>query len=89
MSEEMSSKNSNNSDIEVIGPEDLEDSPPPQDTAEADTGSEEAEAKEASPEVSGAGDQETEAIGEVKETVEQRHCSLLKCTRRCREVLQP
>ena len=70
MSEEMSSKNSNNSDIEVIGPEDLEDSPPPQDTAEADTGSEEAEAKEASPEVSGAGDQETEAIGEVKETEE-------------------
>lgn len=70
MSEEMSSKNSNNSDIEVIGPEDLEDSPPPQDTAEADTGSEEAEAKEASPEVSGAGDQETEAIGEVKDTKE-------------------
>jgi len=68
MSEEMSSKNSNNSDIEVIGLEDLEDSPPPQDTAEADTGSEEAEAKEASPEVSGAGDQETEAIGEVQET---------------------
>ena len=43
MSDEMSSKNSNNSDIEVIGPEDLEESPPPQepgseaagDTAEA------------------------------------------------------
>jgi len=68
MSEEMSSKNSNNSDIEVIGLEDLEDSPPPQDTVEADTGAEEEEAKEASPEVSGAGDQETEAIGEVKET---------------------
>lgn len=68
MSEEMSSKNSNNSDIEVIGLEDLEDSPPPQYTAEADTGAEEDEAKEASPEVSGAGDQETEAIGEVKET---------------------
>lgn len=71
MSEEMSSKNSNNSDIEVIGPEDLEDSPPPQDTAEADTQPEEAEeeseVKEASPEVSGSGDQETEAIGEVKE----------------------
>ena len=71
MSEEMSSKNSNNSDIEVIGPEDLEDSPPPQDTAEADTkpedAQEETEVKEASPEVSGSGDQETEAIGEVKE----------------------
>jgi len=71
MPEEMSSKNSNNSDIEVIGPEDLEDSPPPQDTAEADTKPEEAEeegeVKEASPEVSGSGDQETEAIGEVKE----------------------
>jgi len=64
----MSSKNSNNSDIEVIGLEDLEDSPPPQDTVEADTGAEEEEAKEASPEVRGAGDQETEAIGEVKET---------------------
>jgi len=74
MPEEMSSKNSNNSDIEVIGPEDLEDSPPPQDlaeAAEADTKPEEAEeegeVKEASPEVSGSGDQETEAIGEVKE----------------------
>ena len=71
MSEEMSSKNSNNSDIEVIGPEDLEDSPPPQDTTEADTKPEDAqveiEVKEASPEVSGSGDQETEAIGEVKE----------------------
>ena len=68
MSEEMSSKNSNNSDIEVIGPEDLEDSPPPQDAAEADTkpedAQEETEVKEASPEVSGSGDQETEAIGE-------------------------
>ena len=31
MSEEMSSKNSNNSDIEVIGPEDLEDSPRDED----------------------------------------------------------
>ena len=31
MSDEMSSKNSNNSDIEVIGPEDLEESPPPQE----------------------------------------------------------
>jgi len=71
MSEEMSSKNSNNSDIEVIGPEDLEDSPPPQDTAEADTKPEEAEeeteVKEASPEVTGSGDKETEDIGEVKE----------------------
>jgi len=71
MSEEMSSKNSNNSDIEVIGPEDLEDSPPPQDTAEADTKPEEAEeeteVKEASPEVTESGDQDTEAIGEVKE----------------------
>ena len=34
MSDEMSSKNSNNSDIEVIGPEDLEESPPPQDDTE-------------------------------------------------------
>ena len=34
MSDEMSSKNSNNSDIEVIGPEDLEESPPPQDNTE-------------------------------------------------------
>ena len=30
----MSSKNSNNSDIEVIGPEDLEESPPPTDGTE-------------------------------------------------------
>ena len=34
MSDEMSSKNSNNSDIEVIGPEDLEESPPPTDGTE-------------------------------------------------------
>ena len=37
MSDEMSSKNSNNSDIEVIGPEDLEESPPPTDAAENET----------------------------------------------------
>ena len=57
----MSSKNSNNSDIEVIGPEDLEDSPPPQDSQEeaGESGDKEAEV------TSGEGDQET--IGEVKE----------------------
>ena len=38
MSDEMSSKNSNNSDIEVIGPEDLEESPPPQDDTEPGRG---------------------------------------------------
>ena len=49
MSDEMSSKNSNNSDIEVIGPEDLEESPPPQDTTES--GSEAAgDTAEAAPE---------------------------------------
>ena len=61
----MSSKNSNNSDIEVIGPEDLEDSPPPQDSQEeaGESGDKEAEV------TSGAGDQEgdQETIGEVKE----------------------
>ena len=31
MTDDMSSKNSNNSDIEVINPEDLEESPPPAD----------------------------------------------------------
>ena len=66
MSEEMSSKNSNNSDIEVIGPEDLEDSPPPQDSQEeaGESGDKETEV------TSGAGDQEgdQETIGEVKET---------------------
>ena len=38
MADEMSSKNSNNSDIEVIGPEDLEESPPPQDKTEEAAG---------------------------------------------------
>ena len=33
----MSSHNSNNSDIEVIGPEDLEDSPPPQEEQQEET----------------------------------------------------
>lgn len=34
MTDDMSSKNSNNSDIEVINPEDLEESPPPSDVKE-------------------------------------------------------
>ena len=42
MSDEMSSMNSNNSDIEVIGPEDLEESPPPQDDV-TETGDEQNE----------------------------------------------
>ena len=50
MSDEMSSKNSNNSDIEVIGPEDLEESPPPQDNT-TEPGSEAAgDTAEAAPE---------------------------------------
>ena len=57
MSDEMSSKNSNNSDIEVIGPEDLEESPPPQDNTEP--GSE------------AAGDT-AEAAPETKEVIKSR-----------------
>ena len=51
MSDEMSSKNSNNSDIEVIGPEDLEESPPPTDAAENNTEQTSTEKKEDSSEV--------------------------------------
>ena len=40
MADEMSSKNSNNSDIEVIGPEDLEESPPPQENIEKEASEE-------------------------------------------------
>ena len=58
----MSSKNSNNSDIEVIGPEDLEDSPPPQDSQEeaGESGDKESEV------TSGAGDQEGDQEKENK-----------------------
>ena len=58
MSDEMSSKNSNNSDIEVIGPEDLEESPPPQDN-NTEPGSE------------AAGDT-AEAAPETKEVIKSR-----------------
>ena len=58
MSDEMSSKNSNNSDIEVIGPEDLEESPPPQDNT-TEPGSE------------AAGDT-AEAAPETKEVIKSR-----------------
>ena len=51
MSDEMSSKNSNNSDIEVIGPEDLEESPPPTDAAENNTEQTSTEKKEENSEV--------------------------------------
>ena len=51
MSDEMSSKNSNNSDIEVIGPEDLEESPPPADAAENETEQTSTEKKEDNSEV--------------------------------------
>ena len=51
MSDEMSSKNSNNSDIEVIGPEDLEESPPPADAAENETEQTSTEKKEENSEV--------------------------------------
>ena len=56
MSDEMSSKNSNNSDIEVIGPEDLEESPPPQDNT-------------TEPGIEAAGDT-AEAAPETKEVIQ-------------------
>ena len=47
MTDDMSSKNSNNSDIEVINPEDLEESPPPTDNkAEATEENSETKAEE-------------------------------------------
>jgi len=71
MSDEMSSKNSNNSDIEVIGPEDLEESPPPTDAAENETEQTSTEKKEENSEVQSQlasdGDKLEESIGEVKE----------------------
>ena len=81
MSDEMSSMNSNNSDIEVIGPEDLEESPPPQDdvTENGDEQNEEVveifscsynsfEIQEAAPAAATEeAEDNVETVGEVKE----------------------
>jgi len=64
MADEMSSKNSNNSDIEVIGPEDLEESPPPQDTTEEASGESK---EEEAPNATSEGGDNVEAVGEIKE----------------------
>jgi len=73
MSDEMSSKNSNNSDIEVIGPEDLEESPPPTDVTENES-DQATTATEATSEIpsqaANDGDKLEESIGEVKDEEE-------------------